>query len=46
MVADDDIVAISVGLIAYNADFTAEGSLDGVAGVDLDVKTLVLASPA
>ena len=46
VVADDDEVTIAARLIADNANLTAEGGADGVANVDLDVKALVLASPA
>ena len=45
VMTDDHIFAIALGLVFHNADLTAESGTDGIADIDLDVKSLVLASP-
>ena len=45
VVADNYILTITLRLVLNDTDLTAECSADGIANVDLDVETLVLASP-
>ena len=42
---DDDIFAITASLITHNAHLATESSADGIANIDFDVQTFVLASP-
>ena len=46
VVADDHVLTITTTFIANNANLTREGCADRVTNIDLDVDTLVLASPA
>ena len=41
VVAYNDIVAVSAGIIAYDAYFAVEGSADGITSIDLYVQSLV-----
>ena len=44
--AYDHKVAVASGFVAYDTYLTGECGADGVADIDLDVQSLVLASPA
>ena len=39
--AHHDVIAIAALIVAHYADFAVEGGHDGVAGIDLDVKTFM-----
>ena len=45
VVADNYILTISSWLVFHDADLTTESSTDGVADINLDVKTFMLTSP-
>ena len=46
VVADDNIFTVATTLVAYDAYLTRESGADGVADINLDVKSLMLTSPA
>ena len=45
VVTDDDVLTIAATFVAYYTYTAVKGSTDGIANINLNVQTLVLASP-